>query len=122
MFTAHSRASDYCASSIITIIRKPKPKGKTNASSHPSWPVATTMNTSPESASSAQQLLEKQAVSAISSWLHQQAQEANSIASDHVAPAFFMTASSHHFRRSCPRHNREHGHHRALPKVSMQAE
>ncbi|KAL3186271.1 hypothetical protein MRX96_027997 [Rhipicephalus microplus] len=52
------------------------------------------MNTSPAKASTAQQLREKQAVSAIGSWLQQHAEGANLTAPDHVAPVFSTTASS----------------------------
>ncbi|KAL3177667.1 hypothetical protein MRX96_009600 [Rhipicephalus microplus] len=76
-----------------------KPKERTKAPPHPFQPVATaqeaaTGNTSAASASTAKQLLEKQALFAIGGWLQQQVQEANFTASENVAPAFSTTASS----------------------------
>ncbi|KAH7958066.1 hypothetical protein HPB51_027949 [Rhipicephalus microplus] len=72
--------------------RTPSKKRSPPPGFDPQHAAAATENTSPASASTAKQLLEKQTISAISGCLQQLAQEANSTASDHLVPAFSTTA------------------------------
>ncbi|KAL3182349.1 hypothetical protein MRX96_007539 [Rhipicephalus microplus] len=116
------------AYNMITGQKKTKPKEKTKAPPHPSRPAAaamaaTTGYISSASASTAQQLQEKQAVSA-NRRLGSTASKRGKL--DCFRPChacrLYHSQQRQHFRRSCPRRNGGYGHHCGLAKASRRAE
>ncbi|KAL3246507.1 hypothetical protein MRX96_057621 [Rhipicephalus microplus] len=99
---------------------KAKSKGEKESLARAAWAAtalaATTENTSLASASTAKQLLEKQAVFTIGGWLEQQVQEANSTA---FGPRWLAATTHLVFE---PLRQQRTGHHHGLVKTSTRTE